>query len=76
MEIALPDNPDWTSFKFKLLKTEKMNCAAWGNLCWRSSKKQFQFSILKYEKKLFDYLTTHPKSKILLLWQPAVKSPV
>lgn len=29
MEIALPDNPDWTSFKFKLLKTEKMNRDAW-----------------------------------------------
>lgn len=29
MEIDLPDNPDWTSFKFKLLKTEKMNRAEW-----------------------------------------------
>jgi hypothetical protein len=29
MEIALPDNPDWTSFKFKLLKTEKMNRDEW-----------------------------------------------
>ena len=29
MEIALPDNPDWTSFKFKLLKTETMTRDAW-----------------------------------------------
>jgi hypothetical protein len=29
MEIALPDNPDWTSFKFKLLKTEKMSRDQW-----------------------------------------------
>lgn len=29
MEIALPDNPDWTSFKFKLLKTEKMSREQW-----------------------------------------------
>ncbi len=29
MEIALPDNPDWKSFKFKLLKTEKMNRDEW-----------------------------------------------
>lgn len=29
MEIDLPDNPDWTSFKFKLLKTEKMNRDEW-----------------------------------------------
>ena len=29
MEIQLPDNPEWTSFKFKLLKTEKMNRAEW-----------------------------------------------
>lgn len=29
MKIALPDNPDWTSFKFKLLKTEKMNRDEW-----------------------------------------------
>jgi hypothetical protein len=29
MEIRLPDNPDWTSFKFKLLKTEKMTREEW-----------------------------------------------
>ena len=29
MEIALPDNPDWTSFKFKLLRVEKMSRARW-----------------------------------------------
>jgi hypothetical protein len=29
MEIALPDNPDWTSFKLKLLRTEKMTRAQW-----------------------------------------------
>jgi len=29
MEIQLPDNPEWTSFKFKLLKTERMNRADW-----------------------------------------------
>ena len=29
MEIDLPDNPDWTSFKFKLLKVEKMNRDEW-----------------------------------------------
>ena len=29
MEIALPDNPDWTSFKFKLLRVEKMSRAQW-----------------------------------------------
>jgi hypothetical protein len=29
MEIALPDNPDWTSFKFKLLRVEKMSRAEW-----------------------------------------------
>lgn len=29
MEIQLPDNPDWTSFKFKLLKVEKMNRDEW-----------------------------------------------
>lgn len=29
MEIALPDNPEWTSFKFKLLRTEKMTRARW-----------------------------------------------
>ena len=29
MEIDLPDNPDWTSFKFKLLKVEKMSRAEW-----------------------------------------------
>jgi hypothetical protein len=27
--IALPDNPDWTSFKFKLLRVEKMSRAGW-----------------------------------------------
>ncbi|HEY8561002.1 MAG TPA: hypothetical protein VIL74_11575 [Pyrinomonadaceae bacterium] len=37
MEIALPDNPDWTSFKFKLLKVEKMNRAEWEDFM----KKQF-----------------------------------
>lgn len=29
MEIDLPDNPEWTSFKFKLLRTEKMNREEW-----------------------------------------------
>lgn len=29
MEIALPDNPDWTSFKFKLLRVERMSRAKW-----------------------------------------------
>ena len=29
MEIDLPDNPDWTSFKFKLLKVEKMTRDEW-----------------------------------------------
>lgn len=29
MEIDLPDNPDWTSFKFKLLRVERMSRAAW-----------------------------------------------
>ena len=29
VEIALPDNPNWQSFKFKLKKTEKMNRAGW-----------------------------------------------
>jgi hypothetical protein len=29
MEIDLPDNPDWTSFKFKLLRVEKMSRARW-----------------------------------------------
>lgn len=29
MEIDLPDNPDWTSFKFKLLRTEKMTPEQW-----------------------------------------------
>ena len=28
-EIALPDNPDWTSFKFKLLRVERMTRAKW-----------------------------------------------
>ena len=31
MEIALPDNPEWTSFKFKLLRVEKMNRVEWNN---------------------------------------------
>ena len=31
MEIQLPDNPEWTSFKFKLLRTEKMSRADWEN---------------------------------------------
>lgn len=30
IEIEFPDNPEWTSFKFKLLKTEKMSRAEWG----------------------------------------------
>lgn len=29
LEIALPDNPDWQSFKFKLQKTERMNRLQW-----------------------------------------------
>ena len=29
MEIDLPDNPDWTSFKFKLLRVGRMSRAAW-----------------------------------------------
>lgn len=29
MEIQLPDNPDWTSFKFKLIKAEKMSRDEW-----------------------------------------------
>ncbi len=29
MEIDLPDNPDWTSFKFKLLRVERMSRARW-----------------------------------------------
>jgi hypothetical protein len=29
MEIELPDNPDWTSFKFKLQRVEKMSRAEW-----------------------------------------------
>ncbi len=29
VEIDLPDNPDWTSFKFTLLKTEKMDRKQW-----------------------------------------------
>lgn len=29
IEIGLPDNPNWTSFKLKLLKTEKMNRDEW-----------------------------------------------
>lgn len=29
MEIDLPDNPDWTSFKFKLLRVERMTRAEW-----------------------------------------------
>lgn len=29
MEIDLPDNPDWTSFKFKLLRVERMSRAEW-----------------------------------------------
>jgi hypothetical protein len=31
MEIALADNPNWTSFKFRLLKTEKMSRSKWEN---------------------------------------------
>ena len=31
MEIALPDNPDWTSFKFKLLRVERMSRAQWSD---------------------------------------------
>ena len=31
MEIQLPDNPDWTSFKFKLIKVEKMSRDQWEN---------------------------------------------
>ena len=29
MEIQLPDNPEWSSFKFKLLKVEKMSRDKW-----------------------------------------------
>jgi hypothetical protein len=29
MEIALPDNPAWTSFKLRLLRVEKMSRAEW-----------------------------------------------
>lgn len=29
MEIELPDNPEWTSFKFKLLRVERMSRAGW-----------------------------------------------
>lgn len=29
MEIDLPDNPEWTSFKFKLLRAERMSRAGW-----------------------------------------------
>lgn len=29
IEIEFPDNPEWTSFKFKLLKTEKMSRDEW-----------------------------------------------
>jgi hypothetical protein len=29
MEIDLPDNPEWKSFKFKLVRTEKMNRDGW-----------------------------------------------
>lgn len=29
MEIALPDNPNWTSFKLRLLRVEKMSRAEW-----------------------------------------------
>lgn len=29
MEIELPDNPDWTSFKFKLLRVERMSRSEW-----------------------------------------------
>ena len=29
MEIALPDNPDWTSFKLRLTKVEKMTPQEW-----------------------------------------------
>lgn len=29
MEIALPDNPNWTSFKFKLLRVGRMSRAQW-----------------------------------------------
>ena len=29
MEIDLPDNPEWTSFKFKLLRVERMSRARW-----------------------------------------------
>ena len=30
MEIDLPDNPEWTSFKFKLLRVGRMSRARWG----------------------------------------------
>lgn len=29
MEIELPDNPEWKSFKFKLIETEKMSRSDW-----------------------------------------------
>lgn len=29
MEIAQPDNPDWSTFKLRLLRTEKMGRAQW-----------------------------------------------
>ena len=28
-EIDLPDSPEWTSFKFKLLRVERMSRAEW-----------------------------------------------
>jgi hypothetical protein len=39
MEIALPDNPEWTSFKFKLLRVEKMNRVEWNNFINRQLSK-------------------------------------
>ena len=32
MERDLPDNPEWTSFKFKLLRVERMDRAGWEKL--------------------------------------------
>ena len=29
VEIALPDNPEWQSFKFKLERVERMTRAGW-----------------------------------------------
>jgi hypothetical protein len=37
MEIDLPDNPEWQSFKFKLLRVEQMNRQEWESFM----KKQF-----------------------------------